>query len=512
MSITIICLYIIFGMFIYLFFHYKFLKIFENTLVRNLFATSKTSNKGGIWSIPGPISIPFVGTKWIFLWKYKMSQIHKAYEDFHKRYGPIALEVTPSGIPIVHLFARQDIDRVFRYPSKYPFRPPVEIVSHYRQKRPDRYASVGIVNEQGEQWHNLRSKLTPHITSPRTVRAILPTLNAICDDFVEMLKLKRSNDCVVENFQDYANLMGLEAVCTLMLGRRMGFMSTNPSEKARILAAAVKEVFAMQRDSYYGFGLWKYFPTQTYRNFVHCEETIYNIVSEIVDTTIEHESVECGDDDVKCVFYKLMQEKDLDVREKKSAIIDFISAGIETLANSLAFLLYYITKDPMVQVRIKDEISSCDNDFSKAHYTKACIQEAFRLTPTAFCLARLLEEDTTLSGFDLKAGSVVLCHTMIACNDESNFANAKNFEPERWMDTENKRAKSDAGSSLVVPFGVGKRMCPGKRFVDAELMVLLSKLFSAFDVTYCGELKTEFEFLLVPKTPVTVKLVDRLPQ
>lgn len=63
---------------------------------------------------------------------------------------------------------------------------------------------------QGEQWHNLRSKLTPHITSPRTVRAILPTLNAICDDFVEMLKLKRSSDCVVENFQDYANLMGLE--------------------------------------------------------------------------------------------------------------------------------------------------------------------------------------------------------------------------------------------------------------------------------------------------------------
>lgn len=56
-----------------------------------------------------------------------------------------------------------------------------------------------------------------------------------------------------------------------------------------------------------------------------------SIVSEIVDTTIEHESVECGDDDVKCVFYKLMQEKDLDVREKKSAIIDFISAGIETV-------------------------------------------------------------------------------------------------------------------------------------------------------------------------------------
>lgn len=43
------------------------------------------------------------------------------------------------------------------------------------------------------------------------------------------------------------------------------------------------------------------------------------------------ESIECNDDDVKSVFYKLMQEKDLDIREKKSAIIDFISAGIETV-------------------------------------------------------------------------------------------------------------------------------------------------------------------------------------
>lgn len=47
-----------------------------------------------------------------------------------------------------------------------------------------------------------------------------------------------------------------------------------------------------------------------------------------------NELFECNggdDDDVKSVFNNLMQEKDLDIREKKSAIIDFISAGIETV-------------------------------------------------------------------------------------------------------------------------------------------------------------------------------------
>lgn len=74
------------------------------------------------------------------------------------------------------------------------------------------------------------------------------------------------------------------------------------------------------------------------------------------------------------------------------------------LANTLSFILFYTTRDPHVQIQIRDEIDSCGNDFTRAHFTKACIQEVFRLTPTAFCLARLLEEDTNLSGFDLKAG------------------------------------------------------------------------------------------------------------
>lgn len=127
-----------------------------------------------------------------------------------------------------------------------------------------------------------------------------------------------------------------------------------------------------------------------------------------------------------------MQERDLDIREKKSAIIDFISAGIETvssmtesieilnkneiqlqLANTLSFMLYYTTKDPNVQIKIRNEIANCDNDFSKAYFTKACIQEVFRLTPTAFCLARLLEEDTTLCQFELKAGVCKILYVII---------------------------------------------------------------------------------------------------
>lgn len=100
----------------------------------------------------------------------------------------------------------------------------------------------------------------------------------VCDDFIELLRQQRDPDTLeVRNFEDIANLMGLEAVCTLMLGRRMGFLDKRGQqpEKIRQLASAVKQLFISQRDSYYGLGLWKYFPTKTYTEFVRAEEIIY---------------------------------------------------------------------------------------------------------------------------------------------------------------------------------------------------------------------------------------------
>lgn len=91
-------MYIVVGLCFLLFVNYKFLKLFitslnqkfttdanrNNTKVSNKNSTF-VSNKGqcikhqSIWSIPGPLRVPFLGTKWIYLWKYKMSKIHEVY-------------------------------------------------------------------------------------------------------------------------------------------------------------------------------------------------------------------------------------------------------------------------------------------------------------------------------------------------------------------------------------------------------------------------------------------------
>lgn len=123
MSLTVVCLYIIIVLCFILFVNYKFLKIFiakpqrkfsadansNSTTIPNQNATittataathhngttnsnynsikdtlanefaAKLNTTKDVWSIPGPLRLPFFGTKWIYLWKYKMSKIHEVY-------------------------------------------------------------------------------------------------------------------------------------------------------------------------------------------------------------------------------------------------------------------------------------------------------------------------------------------------------------------------------------------------------------------------------------------------
>jgi cytochrome P450 len=79
----------------------------------------------------------------------------------------------------------------------------------------------------------------------------------------------------------------------------------------------------------------------------------------------------------------------------------------------VSFILYYLTVHPEAQELIYQETKNMNEeltaeDLSKAFYTRAVIQEAFRMSPVAFAVARILEEDLYLSGYHLKAGVSLL--------------------------------------------------------------------------------------------------------
>ncbi|XP_066139110.1 ecdysone 20-monooxygenase [Euwallacea fornicatus] len=445
--------------------------------------------------IPGPFSVPFIGTGWLFLaGRYHTSKIPEFYRDMREKYGRIFKEEALFNIPIISVFERSDIEKVLRSTGKCPIRPPTAAVAKYRTEHPERYASTGLVNEQGEKWQFLRTSLTTVLTSPKTIQDFLPQMDEIVDDWCHLIKQSRNERGYIEHLEDLAGRLGLEAICALVLGRRMGFLIEDQRcEVAEKLANSVHENFKACRDTYFGLPLWKVRETETYKRLCNSEREMYEFASELIKN---------ADDSVRdsAVFQSVLNAN-VDDREKKSAIVDFLAAGIYTLKNSLLFLLYQVALNPDCQENIiKDQTKA---------YIKACSMETFRLTPTVHALARVTECDLELSGFHVNAGSIVLCQTSLACKNEVNFKNAKIFKPERWLN-EDRNETAAAAAYLVTPFGYGKRICPGKRFIEQVLPVILDKMVQDFVVSVEKPMELAFEFLVSPKAPVCMRFRDRI--
>ncbi|OXU19788.1 hypothetical protein TSAR_004071 [Trichomalopsis sarcophagae] len=506
-----------------------------------------------VQDVPGPLSLPIIGTSWIFFGfgPYHIDKIHEAYKDMKMRYGPVCKQESYWNWPIISVFDRSGIEMILKRVSKYPLRPAQEIISHYRQTRTDRYTNLGLVNEQGVTWQKLRATLTPELTGVKTILGFFPALNGVTDDFVDLIRNRRTG-CNVIGFEELAYRMGLESTCMLMLGRHLGFLKPESvGTLTNKLAEAVRMHFVASRDAFYGFPTWKLYATSAYKNLTDSEETIYNIISDLIEATIKEHQESAKDESIEAVFLSILREKTLDIRDKRAAIVDFIAAGIHTVGNTLVFLLHTIGRNPEVRKKLQEEADSlvpprCDismGDLKNAKYIRAFITEVFRrrerfekpfiyrdiryarlvdcevneinelfpppcrLLPTAPCIARILEESADLSGYHLKPGTVVLLHTWIAGLDEANFKDADKCIPERWLNPEKYEPHSPL---LVAPFGFGRRICPGKRFVEQALQLMVAKMVREFDVIADEELGLQFEYIMAPKGPVTLSFRDRV--
>ena len=208
------------------------------------------------------------------------------------------------------------------------------------------------------------------------------------------------------------------------------------------------------------------------------------------------------------------------MQDVKASVVDYITAGVDTIGNSIIFALALIAGDPRVQRRLQEELDRVvpgrgeeitPDKIGRMRYLRACVTESFRLFPTASQLARIIEEDTEVAGGHvLPKYSVVLCHHRIAALQEENFARGRDFVPERWIDEESAGGESKE-SFLVMPFGIGKRSCPGKRLAQQEIHIIVAKFFQKFDAELLDALDAEFNWLLKPAGQMRLRVIERQP-
>ena len=102
--------------------------------------------------------------------------------------------------------------------------------------------------------------------------------------------------------------------------------------------------------------------------------------------------------------------------------------------------------------------------------------------------------------------TLVLCHTHVACRQDANFTQANEFIPERWI-SEERDPTWNHQPGLVMPFGCGKRICPGKRLAEQEIHIVAAKIFKSFTMQPLDPIEVEFNWLMSPCGDLHFKIV-----
>ncbi|KAL9280547.1 Cytochrome P450 71A15 [Arabidopsis thaliana] len=186
------------------------------------------------------------------------------------------------------------------------------------------------------------------------------------------------------------------------------------------------------------------------------------------------------------------QNKDgIEVRRSdiKFIILDIFLGGTTTTNSLLEWTMTELIRHPECMKKLQDEIRGdatklpiyrSHEEVEDMKYLKAVIKEGLRLHPPfPLLVPRLLTQDVKLKGYDIAAGTQVITNAWAIQRDIVTWGiDAEEFRPERHLDS----PLDFRGTNFeYIPFGSGRRICPGIGFAMALVEVTLANLVNRFN-------------------------------
>lgn len=226
------------------------------------------------------------------------------------------------------------------------------------------------------------------------------------------------------------------------------------------------------------------------------------------------------------VMLSIMDDSNVSVDEAdttvKSSCLSLLSGGSDTTTIALIWALALLLNNRNMLKKAQCELDThvgkhrqvAETDIKNLVYLQAIVKETFRLHPPGPLSApREAMEDCTVAGFHIPAGTRLVVNLWKLHRDPNIWANPLEFQPERFL---KEHANLDArGQDFeYVPFGSGRRMCPGISFALQVLHLTLARLLHGFEMGRVSDAlidMSEGPGITIPKeTPLEVILCPRL--
>ncbi|KAE9604296.1 putative premnaspirodiene oxygenase [Lupinus albus] len=179
-------------------------------------------------------------------------------------------------------------------------------------------------------------------------------------------------------------------------------------------------------------------------------------------------------------------EQPLTTDNIKAIILDMFDAGTDTNFITLDWVMTELLMNPEVmekaqrevRITVKERRVVAESDLHQLQYMRAVIKEVLRLHPPAPIVPRESMEDIILEGYKIPVKTRVLVNAWAVGRNPESWEDPNTFKPERFLGSNIDYRGQDF---KLIPFGAGRRGCPGIKFATPVIELALAQLLYSFD-------------------------------
>ncbi|XP_038902538.1 cytochrome P450 89A2-like [Benincasa hispida] len=385
----------------------------------------------------------------------------------------------------------------------------------------------------GPLWRLLRRNLTSQILHPSRVKSYAPFRKWVLDILLNRLQSPSQSGGPVSAFR-YAIFCLLVLMC---FGDKFDESQIN----------VIKEVEQAMQLNFRRFNTLNFFPKVTkillrkrWEEFLQLRRNQEKVLIPLIEARRKINQNRLNRDGTKeeIVVSYVDTLFDLELPDEKRNLTDsemvtiaseFINGGTDTTSTALQWIMANLVKYPEIQNKLfaemkgvmgegsKEEVK--EEDLGKLPYLKAVILEGLRRHPPAhFLLPHAVKEDTELGNYVIPKNGTVNFMVAEMGRDPKVWEDPMNFKPERFM----KAGEGEEGGWFditgskeikMMPFGAGRRMCPGYGLAILHLEYFVANLIWRFEWKAIDgdevDLSEKVELTIVMKKPLQANLHPR---
>nr|QEA08558.1 flavone synthase II [Chrysanthemum indicum] len=436
---------------------------------------------------PSPPSLPVIGHL-----HHLGPLIHQSFHSLSTRYGPL-IHLRLGSVPCV-VASTPDLARDFLKTNELAF-------SSRKHSLAIHHITYGVAfafAPYGPYWKFIKKLSTVELLGNQNLGHFLPIRTREIHELLQTLMVKSKLKETVNLTEELLKLTN-NVICQMMMSIRCSGTNSEADE-AKNLVREVTKIFGEFNVSDF---IWfcKNIDLQGFKKRYEDTHIRYDaLLEKIIYEREEKRRREGKSEDEKGTDFLDML---LDVLENgkadititrdhiKALILDFFTAATDTTAIAIEWTLVELINNPKVLEKAKEEIDKVignerlvqESDTPNLPYIQAIIKEALRLHPPIPMLIRKSIENVTVQGYDIPAGTMLFVNIWSIGRNPEYWEMPLEFRPERFLEGDVLKSSLDIkGQSFqLLPFGTGRRGCPGINLAMRELPVVIAGLIQCFD-------------------------------